>query len=562
LIFLSRIKFVNFFGTKLVIVALLLLALVTLKPLIVAILLLALLLVLSRPSIRAYAASKSLPALGFVRNHVGRILAIQCIIYAFAYDALMPRGMYFSPDSVLYLSVSNIVPPTFALLARTLIEIEVGLGSERIVLLRYLVIGIYSVGGWLIALALIRSGRPILAILVLPTLWSMSSLTQYFNFFLTDGIATAFLVACIGAYANMYESIQKGEKHSRSSRRWLVLFVLLGMISFSMRPAFAFVGPVMILMMMNRAVFSWRRLAVIIVGITLLATAHFSFAKYWHGQAPSQVGGVLTALVFDFPVPNTCPGSDKTDICNTQRALEPFIQASLSFGSSREQFLYKVMNGGKVITTARAAVRGNDPNCSVLLEIALIKIKSNLVDYILMVLKNSYYAVRIWGDRAWNNDMLGRGGVVLNASITSGVAAAVSDEVRKVAGIHFDPTIKYLPIDKFYKDYLFNVPRLVIGHDFVKHFTFVIPIVALIFTVRHFLYPTSLLGSIVFSCYMFGVAGTIFQNAFYPMIPRLLDPFHPLAALGMLILLSMAIDKIKSSSFGYKGVNNNVIQPT
>ena len=540
------------------------LLLVLLKPSVV-IVLAVLLLPLLHPHVRGCAHNRARRICGFVHNHAGYILAIQCVVYAFAYDALMPTGMYFSPDSLSYLAVSNLVPPTFSLLASSLVQIEVGLGSERIVLLRYLVIAIYSAAGWLIARALIRSGRPLLATFVLPTIWSMSSLTQWFNFYLTDGIATALLVASIGAYANMCVSIQGGAGQSYSAKRWVILFVFLGMASFSMRPAFAFVAPVMALMMLNRAIFSWRRLAGVIVGIALFATVHFSFAQYWHGHAsPSQLGGVLTTLVFDFPVSNACADNEETNLCRTQRALEPFIRASLSSGSSRERYLYKMSNNLEVIGAARAAVQGNEMDMSarysVLSEIALLKIKSNPGAYILTVLGNSYYAVEMWGDHSWNNDSLGNWATV-NASITSGVAAAVSDALRTVAGIRYDPTIKHLPNDKFYRAYLFNLPRLVIGHGFVKDFAFIIFMVAVIFTVRSFFFFSSLPGSILFSCSAFGVAGIVFQNAFFPVIPRLLDPFHPLAALGVLMFVSMAIDKVESSSLGVRDIGNDEARP-
>ncbi|MEK7382148.1 MAG: hypothetical protein AAB262_02565, partial [Elusimicrobiota bacterium] len=207
----------------------------------------------TRPSVRASLQGKSSQAIDFLRRHALCLVALQCAVYFFAYDALMPGGMYFSPDGVLYLQVSNIVPPTFALLARALIKIEVGLGSTRIVLLRYVVMAIYCLGGWLIAKALARSGRPLRALLVLPALWSMSSLTQWFNYFLTDGIAAALLIASLGAYANMHVGIQEEEgRPGGRSRYWLLLFVLLGMGSFSMRPACSFIAPAMVVMMLSR----------------------------------------------------------------------------------------------------------------------------------------------------------------------------------------------------------------------------------------------------------------------------------------------------------------------
>ena len=488
---------------------------------------------------QAYAQRKAVQTFGAVHRHAGFILAVQCAIYAFAYDALMPRGMYFSPDSVLYLSVSNIVPPTFSLLARALVEVEVALGSTRMVLLRYIVVAVYCFGGWLIARSLIRSGRPVLAILVLPAIWSMSSLTQWFNYFLTDGIATAFLIACVGAYANLYISIQETNTQNHGSRRWLLLFVLFGMIAFSMRPAFAFVAPAMVVMMINRQIFSWRRLAAVIIGVTVFATAHFSFARFWHGQAPSQLGGVLTALVFDFPVPNQCPDSDETDLCSTQRALEPFIRASLSAKSFHDRYLFKVLNNGEVVRVARSAVRGTDPY-SALMEIAFAKIRYSPVDYIFTVLGDSYYSVRSWGDWAWN-DSLGSVALV-NISNTNGVAKAVSSAMRSAAGIDFDPTIAQPPIDRFYKDYLFQFPRVLRKLNVVSHLAPVILIGALLFSVLPMFYSASLLGSILFACCVLGIAGVVFQNAFFPVIPRLLDPFHPLAALGVLMLLAMAIE--------------------
>lgn len=507
----------------------------------VVLLLAILLLVFSKPRTRTYAHNKMLLLFDFLQKYAGYVLAIQCAVYALAYDALMPRGMYFSPDSVLYLSVSNIVPPTFSLLVRALIELEVALGSARIILLRYVVIVIYCMGGWLIAKALLRSGHPLLAVLVLPAIWSMSSLTQWFNYFLTDGIATAFLIVCIGAYANMYVSIQAGDKQSRSAWGWLAMFVLSGMMAFSMRPAFAFVAPAMVMMMMNRAIFSWKRIAGVTLGVALLAAAHFSFAIYWHGRAPSQLGGVLTALVFDLPISNACTANDKTDMCNVQRALGPFIQASTKLGSTREQYVYKVLNNSAVVQTARSAVRGNDPNYSVLLEIALIKIKSNPLDYVFMVLRNSYYSVKSWGDWAWN-DNLGRGSVALvNISNTNASAMAVKTAMRAAVNVDFEPTISNPPEDRFYKNVLFQFPRLVISHDLVSNWTFAIFIVALTFSVLPLLISASLPSSILFSCCLLGVTGTIFQNVFFPAIPRLLDPFHPLGALGVLMLLSLVI---------------------
>ena len=289
-----------------------------------------------------------------------------------------------------------------------------------------------------------------LATLVLPAIWSVSSLTTWFNFFLTDGISTAFVVACIGAYANLYVSLRGQYKENANTWRWLSLFVFFGMASFALRPAFGFILLGMAILMINRAIFSWRRLAAVVIVTVLLATGHFSFAKYYHGQHPSQMGAVLTALVFDLPVPNSCLVTDVSDLCST-RALEPFIQSSRGAGSAQAQFLYKAMNNLKVVEAAREALPGydpNDPNYSSLMEIALLKIKSSPLAYVSMVLKNSYYSIKIWGHRISNNDSFGSDSIKQNAAITSRIAPAVTGVMKSFANIDFDPTIKPLPAEK------------------------------------------------------------------------------------------------------------------
>lgn len=525
------------------------------RPSVVALLAMPMLAVIE-PRIREYAHTKILVLLDLLKKYARYILAVQCAVYALAYNALMPSGMYFSPDSVAYLSVSNIVPPTFSLLARGLVEIEVGFGSTHIVLLRYIVIAIYCMGGVLIGRALIRSGYHALATFVLPALWSMSALTMWFNYYLTEGIATAFLIVCIGAYANMIVSIQEGDKKSRSIWGWLAVFVLFGMLAFSMRPAFAFVAPVMVVMMFNRAIFSWRRLAGVVIGVALLATAHFSFAKYWHGEVQSKLGAVLTTLIFDLPLPMPCSDNDVTILCKTQRALEPFIRESIGM-DPQQRFIYKALNNGNVSQAAMSAVREGNKNpgagisaaeekyiYTTLKEISFLKIKSNLAEYISMVLKNSYYSVKTWGDW-YKHDNLG-------VVAMQGIAATNdnSSAVRAVARVDFDPTIKSPPIERFYKDYLFQGSRLLLNGHFVADHTFVLLILVLAFGFRPLIFPTSVQGSILFACCLLGIAGTISQNAVFPVIPRLLQPFQALGVLGALMLVSMGIEKWRRSGTG------------
>ncbi len=467
------------------------------------------------------------------------VVALECLLFALAYNALMPEGMYYSPDSILYLSVSNIVPATFALFARNLVKLELRLGVTHPVFLRYIMIAVYCAGGWLIARALIRSKRLILACFVLPAIWSTSALTMWFNYFLTDGLATGFLMMCIGAYANLHVSVSEGGD-SASSRTWLLLFILLGMISFSIRPAFTFIGPAMIALSLSRAVFSWRRVVTVMLGVAILATLHFSFARYWHGVVPQQ-SGVLISLVFDLPLPRgSCTETNaESNVCRAQKALEPLIQEYNGKEPFQQKFIYKALNNGVVYRAAAGATKDENAN-SVLTDLALMKIRNNFYPYVVMVLKNSYASVKQWGDwYKWDN--LGPSLIDQGIENTKSNAPAVRSKAR----LDFDPTITKLPIDWSYRNYLFQSPRLLLSGQFVADYTKAIFFVAAAFSVLPFLVSMSLPGSILFCCCIFSLSGTLFQNAVFPVIPRLLEPFQPLGALGALMVLAVAVESVK-----------------
>ena len=489
-------------------------------------------------------------SLAFVQKHAVVVLVFQSLVYALAYVSLLPAGMYFAPDSLSYLLVSEQAPPNFSLIARGLVELELAFDGTQIVLLRYLAIMIYTVGGGLLAKALLQSGRPLLALLVLPALWSMSSLTQWFNYFLTDGLATSLLVACIGAYANMYVSICGGSA-ARRTWGWLGLFILLGMLAFSMRPAFAFIAPVMVFLMFNRHIFQWRRVIAASLGVAVLASAHFSFAIYWHGRMPTQMGGVLTALVFDFPIPHTCGQEDDSNICRSQRVLEPFIKASRDLGATREQYVYKLLNNSSVTMSARASIKGGDPHYEALLDIALLKIKSNPWDYVWMVIRHSYYSVKSWGDWAWNDHFGGGNVAMVNIENNNAIAPAVSDAMLKVFGVNFDPTIDAPAREVFYKNILFQFPRVVVNHHVVYRLASVLSGMAIVFMLLPVFVSSSLVRTILSACCAMSVGGMIFQNMFFPAAPRLLDPFHPLAAVGVLMLVSLIMDARRATKLRF-----------
>lgn len=486
-----------------------------------------------------------------VRLTAARTIVVECIIFAFAFDALMPDSMYFSPDSVTYLSVSSIVPPVFSLLARTLVMAELGLGAEHVVLLRYIVILLYSLGGWLIARALIRAERPIIACLVVPVLWSANSLIYWFNYLLTEGIVTALLVICIGGYANLQVSLSM--KTPGRPRFWLTLFIAAGMAAVSLRPAFYFVAPVMIFMLLSRSIYSRRRLLAGSIGVVGSVVAINLFTVLWHGKLPQQSGGVLTALVFDLPLP--APGDEEADAATTRRvqqALVPFIKRYRELGSDYDRFLYIALNNIDVVKPAiMAAIGSNDSNRvlteqdviganPVLTRIAIRKIKHNPKAYLTLVFKDSYYAMKQWGDW-YKHDYLGPRGVPTQAlQGTEAVAPLIPLKAR----INFDPTISLPPPERWYTDYLFQAQKLLLNGHVIHDYTMVFFVLVLVACVRPLIWSSSVEESILFASCIFGVAGLLFQNAVFPVIPRLLAPLHPLWSLGALMLTAFVGNKI------------------
>ncbi len=81
---------------------------------VVAILLLLVLLAVVRMRHHAKAKAMLAGALTFVERHTIVVLTVQGLVYALAYNSLLPAGMYFAPDSVNFLRVSNVAPPYFA----------------------------------------------------------------------------------------------------------------------------------------------------------------------------------------------------------------------------------------------------------------------------------------------------------------------------------------------------------------------------------------------------------------------------------------------------------------
>jgi hypothetical protein len=72
----------------------------------------------------------------------------------------------------------------------------------------------------------------------------------------------------------------------------------------------------------------------------------------------------------------------------------------------------------------------------------------------------------------------------------------------------------------------------------------VLLVLAIAFALVPVFVSVSLPMAILFSCCAMGIAGTSFPNALFPVIPRLLDPFHPLAGLATLMIISITINML------------------
>jgi hypothetical protein len=258
----------------------------------------------------------------------------------------------------------------------------------------------------------------------------------------------------------------------------------------------------------------------------------------------------LTPLTFDLPLPYDCSIENKTNACKVEKALEPH-RKEIEGRAPKERFLYKALNNGNIFVAAISSLRKNEKSNSVftesetkalsieeeleyyriLKEIAYIKIKNNPLDYMNIVVMNSYYSVKIWGDW-YKHDNLGE---VSKEGIKSTNKNA--DAIKLVSRVIFDPTLDdWLP-NHFYKDYIFQTPRLILNGHFVSDFLLIILAIGFFYIIKILHKPSTLLETIAFSCFIFIEMGVVFQNSIFPVIPRLLAPFQPLGALAILIII-------------------------
>lgn len=525
----------------------------------VAITITLIMLVFSLGFVKDLIAPLLMPVSVFVEQYCKIIVIVQAVLYMIGYNYILPDGLYYSPDSVVYLSLSSLVPPIFGLFARGLLELELALGNTTPQLLMQFVVLTYSIGGCLIANALIKVRHPITALFVIPMIWSMNSLTVWFNYYLTDGIATAFMILTIGAYANLHFSMIDQNKDGKAIFFWFGLSIIFCALSFYVRLPFYFLLPSFLFIIVSRVIFSWGKFFGAAISLTLAVLISLSFQYYWHGEIrDSKSGATLTTLVFDFPLPFSCPNAEYSEACHIENSIKPFIEKSRSL-NSQDRFFYKALNNGYVFQAMAPALlsfHNKDEHLSSFEDYldssidmkkkisssfrnyAFLKILNNKREYVSTVLKNSYYSIKGWGDR-FRDDHLG----IVSRVNMDGTNRQVN-AIKAIQDLDFDPTMREPAPERFYKDLIFQ-PWLVLGNgSFVNNSVDILLILSLFFVCRPIFYKVSVPFSIMFVCCVFGLAGVIGQNALFPTIPRLLTPFQPLGGLCVLICASFIFKKL------------------
>jgi hypothetical protein len=501
-----------------------------------------LMLALSFSAVRNTAIRAGSLLIATLERHVSKVVAAQTLVYAVAFNSLQPASMYLSPDSITYLSVNPIVPPALPIVVRELAKLDMVLADDRLLLYRFLMIGLYSLGGWLIARALWRAPHRLVSLLVLPAIWSANLLTMHLNYVLTEGMAASLLLVSIGAYAHAHLAQSMGDQ--RAAERWLLGFVAAGMLAFMSRPAFAFMLPCIMVLSLSRAILTRARVAKAGALALLILAAHYSLAVLWHGRLQGQSGLVLIALVFDLPNKDACRVED-SDYCRVERAVAPFADKVATIASGYDRYMYKAANNTYVTTAAVKAIKAKNRN-EMLTEIALAKILSNPFDYVAMVVANSVHSIAAnMGD--YRFDMLGDPQMLKERVDANNDNAP---RLRKETRLDMAPYLHETPVKRWYTDPLFQSLTWLFPHDPYQLFRRIaLPLYVAAFLIGFLplVVRLGVTGSIICFCALTVAAGVTFQNVAFPAIGRLIAPFLVPLVLATMLLLAQGAEGTRAA---------------
>ena len=202
-----------------------------------------------------------------------------------------------------------------------------------------------------------KFGMNVTALFVVPVVWSSSFLTQFFNFYLTEGLTAGLVLCSIGAFGIAISSIKN---HDSIDPKWLTISGLLCGLSFLMKPAFVFLPCVLVFVCCSRSMFSWKKILLSVSLMVSFVVSSFAFAVYIHGSYQSKLGAVLTPLTFHLPLEVDCSTDRSKVVCDINKSTEKFTNEYNALTTPKEKFLFQSLNNGLIFWQAFVAAGGKD----------------------------------------------------------------------------------------------------------------------------------------------------------------------------------------------------------
>ena len=489
------------------------------------------------------------------------IIVICSSVFPIAYLFFSNKSMIFAPDSYNYINENNIAPLFFRVFLTELLYFENFFHNNKIIFLEYICLSLYSLSTYLISRYFYLSKKKLYSIIIIPFLWSSFYLTPWFKYILTDGISICLIFLSFAAFLNF----DFKKRQAKNSVFFLLLFFTSSYIVCFIRPALLIFFIVPIIMMMKKSVRSKKIILITIISSIFSISLYISTMLLINKEMPRQLGGVLTALTFNYSIDLDRVNNHKEKIVILSDSLEKYINEYNNFvawekcnesnklvWSHRDDtghcfnkiysgYIYKILNNTRVTNTAYRSLVGKSESQEItvddvyysepiLRQYAINKIYFNLKQFISEVFTNAYYSVQKYGDRFKLR-------VSNTVELEQIYQSSLSNSERALKNYQFKINkleIEDLEINKFEK-FIFTF-NYYLPEFYGKYMPLIISVLLFSLCFSIFMkggFYASLFYSL--SVYIFSII--LFQNLVFPTIPRLIDVINPISTLMILSII-------------------------
>lgn len=475
-----------------------------------------------------------------------QLFFLSIIFLSFVYPILfiltLPAATILTPDSINYLNSSSIATPYFHYFLSTLIYFESIFYNDKILLIRYFSIFVYSLAIFLIANYLFISGKKYFSLFTIPILWSVGYFTKYLNYILTDGLSGSLILLSFSLYLNMIVSERKKLLYS--------LFLFCCFIICFLRPALIifFIIPLFIIFKKE------LREKINIFFCMFISLIFFSFYYYFtynFFSPPKQLGLVIQPLTFNYEIDlNKVPGDLHKDFIAVQDGYKGLILEYNSKINMHDKYIYKMLNNIRITRTGISSLLQKKESElteddfllaeDALRKLALHKIHNQPFRYIKEATINSFSSFNSYGDW-YKNSFLPIDQVyesyIRSNNLIDNVSNRHNLDLKKVTKEELQLTsIQVIPFSLLkYNPNIFRVDTLLLILFLGLLFNYIYGIFR-----KYGAYNNILFGSFIY------IASVVsFQNLIFPVIPRLISVIYPITALMLLALIFIFFDIIR-----------------